>query len=254
MKKTIIDSHVHPFVDADNNIAAYGAPNSLQEFMSELKKCGFSKVCGSVIAVKAQNFTEIQQLNRVALDIKSQYPDFFIPGVHVHAGAPEESCRELEYLYHNHQVRWVGELVHYLMNTGEYNCAGMFQIYETIRDLDMVVNIHCSNLQVIEDILRNFPTLKVVIAHPEDIGSAKKRFELVKQYANAYMDISGTGLFRWNMLRYAVDKCGSEKFLFGSDFPICSPAMNLGGLLGENLTEVEQDNILFKNFLRLTEN
>ena len=53
------------------------------------------------------------------------------------------------------------------------------------------------------------------------------------------------------MLRYAIDLCGSEKLLFGSDFPICSPGMNLGGVLAEHLTGTELKNILSDNFLRL---
>lgn len=44
---------------------------------------------------------------------------------------------------------------------------------------------------------------------------------------------------------------GSEKLLFGSDFPICSPGMNLGGVLAEHLTGTELKNILSDNFLRL---
>ena len=154
-------------------------------------------------------------------------------------------------MYKEYGVRWIGELVAYMMQTGEYDSGGMFRIYETARDLGMPVNIHCSDLEVIERILKNFPTLNLVIAHPEDVGNAKKRFELVSRYPNAYLDISGTGLFRWTMLRYAIDLCGSEKLLFGSDFPICSPGMNLGGVLAEHLTGTELKNILSDNFLRL---
>ncbi len=115
----------------------------------------------------------------------------------------------------------------------------------------MPINIHCSDLEVIENVLKNFPSLALVLAHPEDVDNAKKRFELIAKYPNAYIDISGTGLFRWNMLRYAVNLCGSEKILFGSDFPICSPGMNLGGVLSEHLTENERENIFYRNFERL---
>jgi len=67
------------------------------------------------------------------------------------------------------------------------------------------------------------------------------------------MDLSGTGLFRWNMLKYGVDLCGADRFLFGSDFPICSPGMNLYGVLSENLTDAECRLIFSENFKRLTE-
>ena len=247
----IIDAHVHPFIKQENNIAAFGAPVSTGEFFAELRKTGITQACGSVIGRGAASFENIRELNREALKIRDRYPDFYIPGIHIHSAYPEESCRELEIMHREHGVCWIGELVSYFMQIGEYDCKGMFQIYETASALGMPVNIHCSDLAVLEQILKNFPTLNLVIAHPEDSANAKKRFALISRYPNAYLDISGTGLFRWNMLRYAIDVCGSEKLLFGSDFPVCSPGMNLGGVLAEHLSETERKNILSDNFLRL---
>ena len=248
----IIDAHIHPFFKEENNIAAFGAPISADEFVGELRRAGIKRACGSVIERGAGTFEDIQRLNREALRFRDLYPDFYIPGIHIHGGYPEESCRELELMHNEHGVRWIGELVSYLMPIGDYDSPGMFQIYETARDLDMVLNIHCSDLAMIERVLKNFPTLNLVIAHPEDLANAKKRFELVRSYPNAYLDLSGTGLFRWNMLRYAIDVCGSEKLLFGSDFPVCSPGMNIGGVLAEHLSSAELRNVFSCNFLRLT--
>lgn len=247
----IADAHIHPFPEPENNIARFGAPETLQEFMAELKRCGFARVCGSVLIRRRCTFDEVRQANRAALRIRELYPDFYEPGIQVHGDDPEGSCREVETMYREHRVRWIGELVHYLMGTGEYDSPGMFRIFETARDLGMPVNIHCGELDVVETVLKNFPTLTLVLAHPGDVNAAKERFELIRRYPNACLDISGTGLFRWNMLRYAIDRCGSEKLLFGSDFPVCSAAMNLGGVLGEHLTEAERENILWRNFRRL---
>ena len=249
----IIDAHIHPFTDDREesvNIAAFGVTGTEEEFFAQLKKCGASLVCGSVLRKGPATFEEIRKLNRTALALRERHPEY-VPGIHVHDADPEGSCRELEEMYHLHGVRWIGELVDYSLKTGIYNSPGMMQIYETARDLGMPVNIHCSDLAVIEDVLKNFPALKLVIAHPEDVGNAKNRFALVAKYPNACIDISGTGLFRWGMLRYAVNICGSEKILFGSDFPICSPGMNLGGVFSEPLSDAELENILCKNFERL---
>ena len=247
-----IDAHIHPFSDTENSIAPFGLPASLDEFMAELKHCGFDRVCGSVLIQHPCTFEDVRQANRIALKIRERYPDFYDPGIQVHGDDPEGSCRELETMYHEHQVRWIGELVQYLMATGEYNTPGMFRIYETARDLGMPVNIHCGNLEVVEEVLKNFPTLTLILAHPGDMSTVRERLALIRKYPNACIDISGTGLFRGGMLRYAVDQCGSEKVLFGSDFPVCSPAMNLGGVMGEHLTDTEKENILGRNYLRLT--
>lgn len=169
----VIDAHIHPFIEPENNIAAFGDPTTLDGFIREMRRTGVSRACGSVIARRAASFEDVQKLNREALKIRDAYPDFYIPGIHIHGGHPEESCRELELMYKEYGVRWIGELVAYMMQTGEYDSGGMFRIYETARDLGMPVNIHCSDLEVIERILKNFPTLNLVIAHPEDVGNAK---------------------------------------------------------------------------------
>ena len=250
----IIDAHIHPFLDAENNIAAYGAPNTLEEFISELKRAGVTKACGSVIAkTEAATFEAIAKLNDDALKIRDRYPDFYIPGVHVHGRFPTESCRELERL-HARGVRWIGELVPYMMKTGPYDASGMMEIYALAQDLGMPVNLHLwpSPLSELETAAKNFPNLKLVIAHPGDFGEAPERFRFVAEHDNVFLDLSGTGLFRWNMLRYAIGVCGSEKLLFGSDFPICSVGMNLHGVLSETLSEEDAANVLYRNFERIT--
>ena len=118
------------------------------------------------------------------------------------------------------------------------------QIFELCRDLGMVINLHTdSNITEIEPVLKAFPTLNVVVAHPHDFDGAKQRFEYIANFPNAYMDISGNGLQRYGMLRWAVDCCGCEKILFGSDYPINSVGMHVQGVLYERLTDKEREAI-----------
>ena len=130
----------------------------------------------------------------------------------------------------------------------------MMQIWETAEELGMVANLHVNNpeLPALENIVKTFPRLNVVLAHPGDGAYYTHRLGLVKKYSNLYLDISGTGLFRWGMLRNAVDELGAEKVLFGSDFPVCSAGMNLHGALSEPLSEEEFKLVLAGNFRRLT--
>ena len=69
---------------------------------------------------------------------------------------------------------------------------------------------------------------------------------------NYYLDLSGTGLFRHGMLRHGIDEVGAERFLFGSDYPTCNPAMFLGGvILDTSISEEEKTLILAGNAQRL---
>lgn len=250
----VIDAHIHPFLENEGaNIAGFGSPASPDEFVAELKSLGIAKACGTVILRKDCRMEDIREANRIALRFRDRYPDFYLPGIHVHGGYPEESCAEIE-MMHREGVRWIGELVPYIMNTGEYNSPGMMRIFDFAQQLGMPVNIHSGwPEELIAPAVNQFPKLKLVLAHPGDLGQVKERFEFMAKHDNVFMDLSGTGLFRWNMLKYGVDLCGADRFLFGSDFSICSPGMNLYGVLSENLTDAECRLVLSENFKRLTE-
>ena len=99
---------------------------------------------------------------------------------------------------------------------------------------------------------KNLPDLKVVGAHPGERALVLERAELMKKYENLHWDISGTGLFRWGMLRYLVEQCGNDKLLFGTDYPICNIAMQVYGVLTEKISEEAKAAIFSGNFDRLT--
>ena len=250
----IIDCHCHPFVSEDQSIAHYGFPFTADDFFAEMHRNGYAACCGSVILLRRDHtsFEDIRRVNRIELDLRERYGSFYIPGIQVHGDYPEESCREIEEMYHQHGVRWIGELVAHSLGTGAYDSPGMFAIYETAVKLGVPVNIHCADLAVVENVVKNFPRLNVVLAHPDDAASFLERSGLVSRYKNLFLDISGTGLFRWGMLKYCVKLMGPEKILFGTDFPICNPAMYIAGVLAENLSPEENHLIFAGNFLRLT--
>ncbi|MFA6102964.1 MAG: amidohydrolase family protein [Victivallaceae bacterium] len=252
MEFEIIDCHIHPFLSRDNNLAWFPGTETPDLFVEEMKRAGIAKCCGSVAKkLTAPSFDQIKALNCEALKFRELYPDFFIPGIHVLPSCPEESCREIEELYHRENIRWIGELVGDCMDYKSYLGDAMFKIYDLIQEFDIPVNIHPFRLDEMETICKNFPNLKLVIAHPCDGQEMRARFEFVKTYPNAYLDLSGTGLFRWGMLRYGIDKAGMEKILFGSDFPVCNPSMNLQAVFFEHLTGPELKAVLGGNFKRL---
>jgi predicted TIM-barrel fold metal-dependent hydrolase len=97
--------------------------------------------------------------------------------------------------------------------------------------------------------------LNVIIAHPTSgLSSAKERFELLKKYPNAYLDLSGSGVFRYGILKNGINSVGKHKFLFGTDYPICNPKMMIEGILFEHLSDEECEAVFSANFKRLIEN
>ena len=53
------------------------------------------------------------------------------------------------------------------------------------------------------------------------------------------------------MLAYGVGRVGAERFLFGSDYPVCSPGMNVGAVDYEEITDRERELIFSGNAKRL---
>ena len=199
------------------------------------------------------DYAEIRKLNEDALRIRDKYP-CYIPGIQVHGSFPEESIADMTKLYHEDGIRMIGELVPYLMKTGEYNSPGMIACLDEAGKLGMTASLDGGFRETVVPVLENCPGLNVVLAHPGPPwgdDSAKIRFQWVSEYENLYMDISGCGLYRWNMLRYGVDVCGPEKILFGSDMPVCSVGMYVYGALMENLTKEELTLVMGGNFKRL---
>lgn len=249
----IIDCHIHPYVENSSNTALFTPPLSSNDFISELSRVGITKACGSVIGPRQDGFDYIKKFNRDAVSLAAKHPDFFIPGIHLHPDFPEESCHELEFMYKEHNVRWIGELVGYSMKFSSYSNKGAFAIYDLAVSLELPVNIHHAGLEEMELVAKNFPKLNIVIAHP---GAGKSdiadKMVLLKKYPNLYLDLSGSGMFRDGMLRYGIDQAGKDKFLFGTDYPICNPASILYAVLYEKLSDDELTAVFSGNFRRLT--
>lgn len=246
----IIDAHCHPFDFPENNIACYGSPRSMKEFDAEMRRVGIDYYVGCVIRHGEADFARIQELNREALRLRNRYPAY-IPGIHLHGGFPQESCQELHDMV-NEGVKWIGEILPYMF--GAYDSPTGIEILKEAEKLSLPVNFHFGEKEVVENIARQCPDLNIILAHPGDFFDeygAIARLKLVSEHPNLYMDISGSGLFRWGMLRYAVDTCGADRLLFGTDMPVCSAGMNLYGALSEHLTKDEFKLIFSENFRRL---
>lgn len=247
----IFDFHLHPFIDPNNSIAGYGVPATCEDFFKHLKDIGITKCAGSVIRhSEPTSFADISRLNDEALKIRELYPDFYIPGIHVHPNFPVESCRELERL-HAEGVRLIGELVWYMMGYKEYSTPAFNPVWELAERLGMTVSVHPTSIEDIEKVLTAFPHLNIVIAHPGEKKTYLANIELLKRHPNAYLDICGTGLFRYGMLAHGVHELGTERILFATDFPTCNAAMQIAAVLSEPLTEQQRDAIFHTNAEKL---
>lgn len=256
MNYEIIDFHTHPFKGKSDNICRYKehCNMSKENTVSYLKGMGITKICGSVLDenVPGENVWErLLNSNKTALELAKEYDGFYIPGFHVHPDFVRESCEEIEKMS-KLGVRLIGELCPYHDGWEDYGCNAFDEILDTAKQYNMIVSFHSSHDEYMDSMVKKHPDVILIAAHPGETESVDRHLKRMEWSDNYYLDLSGTGLFRHGMLRYGIDKFGAERFLFGSDYPVCNPAMFVGGVMGDSLlTDKEKEMVFSGNAKRL---
>ena len=252
----IIDFHAHPFPDHAHNICAHKdalsmTPDTIVEVYRAL---GISKVCGSVIQDGSNDdlWGKIKSNNDHALKLQALYGDFYLPGFHIHPDYVEESIGEIERMS-KLGIRLIGELVPYVDDwIGSYDSENFSVLLEEAGKHNMIVSFHTQNDDAIDAMVKRHPDVIFVAAHPKEYPTQLRHYERLKYSDNYYLDLSGMGLHRYGMLRRAIDVMGADRILFGTDYPTCSPATFLGGvLLDPTVTDSEKEKIFSLNAKRL---
>lgn len=250
--RKIIDFHTHPFCRETENICIYKDDMKAEGdyFRRDLENAGIMHICGSVIEPNAyqleQGFEPFRCLNREALEKSRLLNGFYTPGIHVHPSFIKESCEELEIMYAN-GVKLVGELVPYMHCWSDYSCREFGKILEAIEAFHMVVSFHSMEDDQMEKMIADHPGVIFVAAHPGGGDKYKLHIERMKKYKNIYLDLSGTGLFRYGMLKHGVETVGAERFLFGTDYPVCNPAMYVRAVEFEHICDTDKEKIFHEN-------
>jgi predicted TIM-barrel fold metal-dependent hydrolase len=253
MNYKIIDFHTHPFMTKGTNICKHSeyATMSAENTKRDLQKLGVVKICGSVIentVYKDVTFERIRALNDEALALRDLYGDFYVPGFHVHPAFVKQSIAEIERAQ-KLGVKIIGELVPYMHAWGrEYSCKEFSEILEAAAHYKMIVNIHSDGEDAMDEMVKRHKDILFVAAHPGEAAAFSRHLKRMEMSENYRLDLSGTGLFRHGLLRHGIDEFGAERFLFGSDYPTCNPAMFVGGVaLDFLITEEEKQKIFYQN-------
>lgn len=258
----IIDFHTHPYLSMDENLCMYKEEFYLspREALEDIKNAGISHICGSVIQKNGytaqKGFAHIRELNEKALKIQEMYGDFYTPGFHIHPAFVRESMEEIE-LMHRKGICLIGELVPYMHGWADagldYSSKELHEILELAGEYGMVVSYHTMTEQQeqMDKMIAENPKVTFVAAHPGQKADYCKQLERIKKYENVYLDISGTGLFRYGMLAAGIKAVGADRILFGTDYPITNPGMYVQAVLYEHISDADREKIFCGNVQRL---
>lgn len=258
----IIDFHTHPWLNQQENACIYKKEFALSssDGLKDLKNAGITHICGSVISQepydRKKGFAQLRQLNEDALKLQAIYGDYYTPGFHIHPAFIRESLEEMERM-HKLGVRLIGELVPYMHGWAEwgldYASRELWELLELAGEYGMTVSFHTmpEQQEQMNRMIAQNKRVNFVAAHPGQAEDYRLQLERLQRYENAYLDLSGTGLFRYGMLRTGIRRAGADRILFGTDYPIVNPGMYIQAVKGEHITEDEREKIFFRNARRL---
>jgi predicted TIM-barrel fold metal-dependent hydrolase len=95
---------------------------------------------------------------------------------------------------------------------------------------------------------QKFPQLRIQMAHL--YGAGYRGIADIAPYPNVYVDTGG-GEPEAGILEYAARQIGEERILFASDAPGRGFAVQLGKVVGSDISEEAKEMILWKNAKRI---
>ncbi len=270
-KFKIIDSHCHIFPDK----IAQKATDSIDIFygMSEtgvINGCGFVGTaktlinqCDSVGVAKclvtsvATTPHHAQSINSFIANEVKLFPDRFIGFGSLH---PESETLE-EDADHLIELGLKGVKLHPDIQNFKVDDPKVIKIFEICNKKKLPVLLHAgdsrfdnSNPNRVEKTLKMFPDLIIIGAHFGGWSIWDKAPENLCKYKNLYVDTcSSFYALSKERAREIIYLYGTDRVLFGTDFPMWKQDEELKFLFSLGLSEKELQNILCNNLLKILE-
>jgi predicted TIM-barrel fold metal-dependent hydrolase len=105
--------------------------------------------------------------------------------------------------------------------------------------------------QMIAELAVRYPNITFLLGHSAP-GESDYAIEIAVRLPNVYLELCDTGRLS-GMIGKMVEKAGSEKVLFGTDFPWYDPHYMLGSVLFSGIGDDDIGNIIHHNAVRLLE-
>ncbi|OYT31697.1 MAG: hypothetical protein B6U94_02125 [Thermofilum sp. ex4484_79] len=186
--------------------------------------------------------------NKLILDATRKYPERINGLVSVNPYFGDEAIAELKKYVLEYSFKGVKFHPSYFYIEPSHNLA--MPIWETMTELDVVLMIHTYDGGVeVYKVAKKFPDLIIIAYH---MGGTlwKEAVDRLSEFGNVYFEMSSS-IADPGMIRYAVEKAGVERILFGSDIPFNDPAVSLGKVLDANLSLNDYEKIFYRNAERL---
>lgn len=106
-----------------------------------------------------------------------------------------------------------------------------------------------NGFEQIYKVLEEFPNLTVILCNIGWWPSARLVYPLIKRYPNFYFETGDFSML--NGIEEVCAKFGSERLLYGSNFPTNSMSGSIYSLMKADISDADRENIAYKNMERL---
>jgi len=261
--RKIIDFHCHIYpakiaekarlsTNAFYGVVCENCPGLAEDLICRCRAVGITKCVVHSVATKPE---QVQKINAFLSQTAAQYPAQLIPFGTIHqdcenvAAIADEICA----------LGFRGIKLHPDIQKVALNDPRCMKIFEVCRGRLMVLfhagddRYSYSNPDQIVPVLEAFPDVTFIGAHLCGYRVWKEAIEkLAQRYDNLYVDCSSSSFamdkdeFRSNIAAF-----GTERVVFGSDYPMWDPRQEAKVLSSIGLSEQALDNIFWKNAAKL---
>lgn len=251
----IYDVHVHVGRALRRFDGSVG--EAAEDMMARALLHGIERQCISSLGnrgyTRYPTIEEVREANDHVLELAATYPNHYLPFCYLNPRHGQAALEELQRCSDRGVVGiklWV---------SCKMNDPLVDPILERAAELRLPVLQHAWNKTVgqlehestpadVAEAGRRHPGVNIIMAHL--MGAGYRGILDIAPVPNVHVDVSG-GEPETSIVEYAVQKLGAERVLFGSDAPGRSYGVQLGKVLGADLTSTQRDLILFANAERI---
>jgi len=201
------------------------------------------------------------ETNEYILDSAAKYPERIIGFVSIQPAAGDKAVKELERCIRG-GARGVGEIRLDMKGFESTEDGILNEVFDIIIKNNLVFMIHASEPvghqypgkgnstpEIIYRLICRYPEMKIACAH---MGGGLPFYALMPEVhemlVNTYFDIAAIPfLYKEKSIRHFIEILGSEKLLFGSDYPLMLPSRVLNYMNTVNIEQKDRTNILSDN-------
>ena len=264
----IIDSHCHIFPDkiaekatrstdvfygiTDSGIETSGYTGNVRTLLAQCRAHNISKCVVTAVATTPH---QVRSINEFTSNEMRLHPDKFIGlgAMHPESEDPEGDAD------HIIELGLRGVKLHPDIQNFKIDCPKALKIFEICDKKGLPMLVHTgdsrfdnSNPDRVINVLEKFPNLTIIGAHFGGWSIWEEASKKLSGYKNFYVDTcSSFYALKKETAKRIIEAYGTDKVIFGTDFPMWPVKDELEYLFSLGFTKKELENILHNNILKV---